>query len=247
MTGQKGGRGVADIVFLLDCTGSMASCIEAVKNNVSSFIQTLTTKDANNTNPVKDWRAAAYGYRDFNFSDSVPFIANPFVRKPEELIAQLATLRAEGGHDEPESALDAIYRLAKLDATSRGEENPTRWRYRSEAARIVVLLTDATFHPVMSLPEAKGGTITDVFNVVNSNRIILIMIAPSMACYDELSAAQRSEYEAIELAAGESPQDALDRFTKDTANFRKVMEQLAKSISASAAVDPVDPTEPIPL
>ena len=39
-------------------------------------------------------------------------------------------------------------------------------------------------------------------------------------------------------ALGGNPQQALVDFTTDTNNFRKVMEALAKTVSASAAVPP---------
>ena len=40
-------KGVVDIVFLLDITGSMEPCINAVKDNIQAFVATLTAKDAN--------------------------------------------------------------------------------------------------------------------------------------------------------------------------------------------------------
>ena len=58
-------KGVVDIVFLLDVTGSMQPCIDALKNNIATFIDALTTKAPNNDNPVKHWRAKAVGYSRF--------------------------------------------------------------------------------------------------------------------------------------------------------------------------------------
>ena len=50
-------KGIADIVFLLDATGSMGPCINAVKSNIKTFVQTLTTPTPNGGAVVKDWRA----------------------------------------------------------------------------------------------------------------------------------------------------------------------------------------------
>ena len=56
-----------------------------------------------------------------------------------------------------------------------------------------------------------------------------------LSAYDQLAAADRSEYHAIPVN-GRSAQDALIEFTKDQANFRKTLEMLAKSVSQSAGV-----------
>src|SRR4029079_15059168 len=48
-------KGIADIVFLLDATGSMGPCINAVKQNVTNFVTTMTTPNPNGGAVVKDW------------------------------------------------------------------------------------------------------------------------------------------------------------------------------------------------
>ena len=109
-TGDAKVKGVADVVFLFDCTGSMAPYIENVKDNVASLI-----KGFNGTPNVKlDWRVRAMGYKDFfvdkdclindfDFTDNADSFANN----------QLARLDADGGGDEKESALDAIWYALK--------------------------------------------------------------------------------------------------------------------------------------
>lgn len=224
-------KGVVDIVFLLDVTGSMQPCIDALKNNIGTFIDTLTTKGPNNESPVRHWRAKAVGYRDFR-TDHNPFADAPFVEDPATLKAQLATLKAEGGGDEPESLLDALHRVATMPVTAKGTQpEADKWRYRSEAARVVVAFTDASYHPTMEQP--KGGTVSDVINALHSNRIILNLFAPEMPCHDELSKADKSDYIAIPTA-GKSPVEALEEFTRDQKNFRKTLEALAKSVSKTA-------------
>lgn len=235
---QSSSKGVVDIVFVLDVTGSMQPCIDALKENIANFIDYLTTKDANNSCPVKEWRAKVIGYRDFRF-DRVPFIDNEFVRSAAELRAQLATMTAEGGEDEPESALDAIFRVSTMGQTDKdAAEDPSKWRYRSAAARVVILFTDAPYHEPMALPEAKGGGISDLFNVITANRIILNIFAPDMPCFDELSKAQKSEYEAIPYDSSdpEGAQKAIADFTKDRVHFTNVLKALAASVSKTAEV-----------
>src|SRR5207302_9145976 len=78
-------KGVADIVFLLDATGSMGPCINAVKQNIKTFVQTFTTPTPNGPAVVKDWRAKVMGYRDLDYTDVPAMVANPFAACVPEL------------------------------------------------------------------------------------------------------------------------------------------------------------------
>ena len=196
-------KGVADIVFVVDISGSMAPCIDALRQNIETFVTSLSSGDANNAAPVKDWRAKVVGYRDIECADSegLPWIVDSqFVRDPAELKSQLATLQANGGGDEPESLLDTLYKVATMEATAKGAQTieNDKWRYRSDAARVVVVFTDASFKETMSIPEAKGGSLQDVANVVMANRIILSVFAPNFEGYDRLSQIDKSEWEVVE-------------------------------------------------
>ncbi|HYW16334.1 MAG TPA: VWA domain-containing protein [Allosphingosinicella sp.] len=231
-------KGVADIVFVVDISGSMAPCIDSLRQNIETFVGSLSSGDANNASPVRDWRARVVGYRDIDAAESegLPWIVeNDFVRDPAELKAQLAGLQANGGGDEPESLLDALFKVATMEATAKGAQSPEagKWRYRSDAARVVVVFTDASFKETMSIPEAKGGSLQDVANMVMANRIILSVFAPNFEGYDRLSQIDKSEWEVVEYE-GLNAQEALQKFTSDQANFRNTLKQLAASVSRSA-------------
>jgi hypothetical protein len=231
-------KGVADIVFVLDISGSMAPCIDALRMNIEAFVDSLSRGDANTAAPVKDWRGKVVGYRDLESAEQegLPWIAdNPFVRDAGALKAQLSTLTAAGGGDEPESLLDALYKVATMEAMPKGSQtmDANKWRYRSEAARVVIVFTDASFKETMGIPEAKGGSLQDVANVVMANRIILSLFAPNFEGYDRLSQIDKSEWEVVEFE-GLNPQEALQKFTSDPANFRNTLKQLAASVSRSA-------------
>ncbi|WP_324808413.1 hypothetical protein SH584_02890 [Sphingomonas sp. LY29] len=231
-------KGVADIVFVVDISGSMAPCIDALRQNIETFVGTLASGDANNAAPVKDWRAKVVGYRDIEAaeSDGLPWIVdNQFVRDPAELKGQLAALQASGGGDEPESLLDTLYKVATMEATAKGAQTVegAKWRYRSDAARVVVVFTDASFKETMSIPEASGGSLQDVANVVMANRVILSIFAPNFEGYDRLSQIDKSEWEVVEYE-GLNAQEALQKFTSDPVNFRNTLKQLAASVSRSA-------------
>ena len=231
-------KGVADVVFLIDVSGSMAPIIDALRKNIEAFVDSLSAGGANNAAPVRDWRGRVVGYRDIEAaaSEGLQWIEDhPFVRDTAALKAQLASLTAQGGGDEPESLLDALYKVATMEATPKGaqSEDPNRWRYRSDAARVVVVFTDASFKETLSIPEAKGGSLQDVANVVMANRIILSLFAPNFEGYDRLSQIDKSEWEVVEYE-GLNAQQALQKFTGDPANFRTTLKQLAASVSRSA-------------
>ena len=231
-------KGVADVVFLIDVSGSMAPIIDALRKNIEAFVDSLSSSGANNAAAVRDWRGKVVGYRDIEAaaSEGIEWIEDhPFVRDTAALKAQLASLTAQGGGDEPESLLDALYKVATMEATPKGSqsEDASKWRYRSDAARVVVVFTDASFKETMSIPEAKGGSLQDVANVVMANRIILSLFAPNFEGYDRLSQIDKSEWEVVEYE-GLNAQQALQKFTGDPANFRTTLKQLAASVSRSA-------------
>ena len=231
-------KGVADVVFLIDVSGSMSPIIDALRKNIETFVDSLNSGDSNNAAPVRDWRGKVVGYRDIEAAqtEGLEWLEDhPFVRDTAALKAQLGSLQAQGGGDEPESLLDALYKVATMEASPKGaqSEDPAKWRYRSDAARVVVVFTDASFKETMSLPEAKGGALQDVANVVMANRIILSLFAPNFEGYDRLSQIDKSEWEVVEYE-GLNAQEALQKFTADPQNFRTTLKQLAASVSRSA-------------
>ena len=232
-------KGVVDICFLLDATGSMQPCINAIKNNITSFIHSLTTPDDNGGVELKNWRACVWGYRDFEYEPKhgrEPLVRNPFTDNAEELKAQLSALVAQGGGDEPESLLDALYEVCRMGKTERGAEpQPDKWRYRSEAARCIIVFTDASFHPNMTL--VPGGALEDVRLLMQQERMRLSLFAPEMECHYDLSVMDRCTYEPIEVPEGSTPVQALKDYTENRDHFAETLKLLAKSVSQSAAGD----------
>lgn len=225
-------KGVVDIVFLLDATGSMSPCIDALKKNIQTFVTGLTSTSESHNSPVKDWRAKVVGFRDYEV-DIEPYVDHPFVRTPQELQRQLAGLIADGGGDEPESLLDGLYQVANMPATPKGAEpRADSWRHKTSAARVVVVFSDASFKEPLANP--KGATFDDVANLVMTNRICLSIFAPEIPCYEKLSEIDKSEWNVV--SGGSTPQESLRLYTADQTNFRETMKQLAKTVSATADV-----------
>lgn len=239
MSSPSSTKGVVDLVFLLDVSGSMQECIDAVKGSIGSFVNTLSSKNANNETPVKEWRIKVCGYRDQESDGDEWFVDNPFVRDVDAIKSQLESqaMQADGGGDEPESLLDALYKIAKMEqAGLQDGEVPDRWRARGAATRVVVFFTDASFKSPMTLPEAAGGGVQDVIAAVMGNRIILCGFVPETEGYMELAAIDRAEINFV-ATSGENPVEALKALSGDAGGFAKLMQQLAKTVSKSAAVE----------
>ena len=229
-------KGIVDLVFLMDATGSLEICIEQVKDNLRGFIEMLTG-GASNQAPVKEWRAKVVGFRDFIY-DPEPLVDNPFTDDPAVLEGQLSTLKAEGGGDIPESLLEGIYHCANMDQTEKGEPlSPDKWRHRSSGARVVVVFTDAPYHETMEQP--KDGTLDDVANACDSNKIILQVFAPEMDCYYSLGEIDKTDCHLFtyDEADEEGPAKALNEFTSEKGNFKETLQALAKTVSQSAQTE----------
>lgn len=254
-------KGVADIVFLLDISGSMQPCLDAVKASIGAFVEALTHPGANNEIPVTDWRIKICGYRDHVSDGPNWFVNAPFSRDLTEIRAHLGApaMAAAGGGDEPESLLDAVYTLATLSAPSPQEEaTGDQWRPRGRAVRALIFFTDATFKTPMTIPEANGGAVQDVVAALMGNRIILCGFVPEWEGYLELGAADKAEIDffatiestpalaglgasgAAGAAASQASVAALILKSADRAQFAKIMAQLAKTVSKSAAVEKID-------
>jgi hypothetical protein len=255
-------KGVADIVVLLDVSGSMQTCIDAVKASVATFIDGLSSVDANNESPIRDWRMKVCGYRDHRHDPSSWFVDNPFVRDTAAVQAQLAAtnMQASGGGDEPESLLDGLFKLAAMEQAGIQEgEDPHKWRPRGSCARCVIFFTDATFSEPMTIPEAAGGGIQDVQTRLMASRIILCGFFPEWEGYDLLGSLdgaafhtvarisdvpalaglgkREPEHRAEHRAAQEAAVAALNAWATDAADFTRIMKQLAKTVQKSAVVE----------
>jgi hypothetical protein len=115
-----------DLAFVIDCTGSMSSYIDAVKRNVKSIVQRVVS-----TNGNLSLRLAVVGYRDIG-DGAKRFEVLDFVPSVTEFENFVGRLVATGGADAPEDIAGAIQQANKLS-----------WQ---QASRIVFLRADAPCH-----------------------------------------------------------------------------------------------------
>ena len=226
-------KGIADIVFLIDISGSMQTCIDALKSNIGVLVEKMVNPGANASAVVTDWRIKVCGYRDASQDGSMWWEEKGFTSDVSQVRADIDTLEADGGGDEPESLLDGLWKLAKMPAAAKGDvADANSWRHYHDAARCVIAFTDASCHMVTSIPEAGGASFDDVAREVMAARLRLSLYAPETDCYQTVSAIDKCEWEMVGSLsdAGEK----MKEFTANTENFKKTMEQLAKSISVSS-------------
>lgn len=251
MTEEKKVKGAADIIILLDVTSGMQYCIDAVNHSVSDFIVSYSSPDANGATPITDWRMKIVGYRDSEADPSDWFVDNPFVSDLGAVRAQLsaANLKASGGGDEPESLLDALMKLAKMDQVSvENPVDPNKWRALSTCARAIIFFTDATFKTTIKIPEATGGTVVDVMSAITQSRIFLTGFCPEWEGYEALAEAESCQIISVTKLVGgaalasfdKSPDEAktaqmasmaaLKAAVADPANFKELLSKLAHNL-----------------
>ena len=236
---------VVDLVFLVDVTGSMSPCIEGLKASIKQFFAHLTDESANAC-AIRDWRAKVVGYRDAAFDAEQWLVDQPFVRTSEEIHAQLDALVAKGGGDEPESLLDALLTVADMGEMGlQDREDPAKWRARGMAARVVVVFTDATYHPEATVEKYAGCGYQDVARKLGEQRVILEVITPVSPAdksvpqetfeqaYEALASADKAEY--CPLRTEDGVAFPFSEIGAHMELFEQFVAQLAKTLSATVA------------
>lgn len=114
------GGNAADIVFALDVTGSMGGIINSVKSNIIEFADSLARSNID------------YQLGLVTFLDYVENIY-PFTKDVQSFQNTIAAQYAHGGGDAPENSLQALL-------------NASQFTFRPTSRRIVVWITDITYH-----------------------------------------------------------------------------------------------------
>lgn len=215
-------KGVADLVFCFDITGSMTEIINSVKENVEKLVEGFATYDPNVT---LDWRARVMGYRDFFEDEEYLVNDRPFVTTVDELREQIAGMEAKEytGGDDPESTLDAIwYASRKSD-------------WRENCHKIVVVFTDDAPKPVneKTLAEISGadGDIEVLAQELNVQHIKLFLWGKKAPDYDSLAKIPRAD-----IVQFENPEEDFKNldFSSLMTTIGKTVSQLASSVEKTA-------------
>lgn len=136
--GSKPGLGAyaVDFVFCIDGSGSMVPMVDEVKRIASSMPHRFVEAMEETGREIEELRAKVIVFRDFE-TDSEALMSSSFFTLPEETEAFqkfTAEIKAYGGGDEPENALEALAAAMNTEWTDKGRNR----------RHIIVLFTDAS-------------------------------------------------------------------------------------------------------
>jgi outer membrane protein OmpA-like peptidoglycan-associated protein len=184
-----------DFVFLVDITGSMQPIINSIRSNITNFTQSLLKRGIN------------YRLGLILFGDDVEKSYNP---TPEvtNFLNWIGTVKAKGGGDVKENALEAL------------ETSATLIKWRDEANKVCVVITDAPFHELGE----DGEGITDqthesIIELMQKNQIRVFTIAPpKLDLYKYISSKTRGANYDIDYSFS----TILDNFSNQLTNLYNI-------------------------
>ncbi|MGF1489318.1 MAG: VWA domain-containing protein [Prochloraceae cyanobacterium] len=196
----------ADIMFVLDCTESMAGEIGAIKDTIVDFAKSIESQGVRA-------RVGLVEFRDRLCNEEqrvLTFNGEVFTSDPTAFRREVAKLKAIGGGDWPESSLDGLM------LALRQPFNPT-------GSKVIVLVTDAPPH----IPDRETNSIDQVIEAIRQRQIDGIYLVmrtqdPESQVYLKLLEATRGL--AFELGTG-------DDFRKRSQDFKGTLMALGKTIS----------------
>ena len=130
-----------DMVFCIDCTGSMDGIIDLVKANALNFYRDVTDAMERKHKYINQLRVRVVAFRDYLADADQAMLVTDFFRLPEEAAdfeACVRSLRADGGGDEPEDGLEALAYAIRSNWDNTGMKR----------RQVIVVWTDAPTHPL---------------------------------------------------------------------------------------------------
>jgi Mg-chelatase subunit ChlD len=202
------GKRRADILFVLDCTGSMQGEIDAIRDAITAFADSIESEGVRARVGLIEFRDRLIGEEHRVLS----FDGQTFTNDPAAFRREVSKLRAKGGGDEPESSLDAVM-LALHQPFAEG------------ANKVIVLVTDASPH----IPDREEKSIEEVVQAIRTvgvHQFYLVFHTqhPKSQIYLKLLEGTRGM--AFELGKG-------DDFRSRSEDFKRTLMSLGKTISSA--------------
>lgn len=97
-----------DLAFLMDCTGSMESWIQAAKNQITKIVDDTIAQHGHDIHI----RVGFVGYRDYE--DNERFVIRDF-HEPAFVLQEIRDVHAQGGHDIAEDIAGGLQHLKDLN------------------------------------------------------------------------------------------------------------------------------------
>eukprot|EP01060_Flectonema_neradi_P005230 TRINITY_DN1346_c0_g3_i1.p1 TRINITY_DN1346_c0_g3~~TRINITY_DN1346_c0_g3_i1.p1 ORF type:complete len:578 (+),score=94.24 TRINITY_DN1346_c0_g3_i1:47-1735(+) len=125
---QPKGKRLIDLVFCMDCTSSMGDFIDEAKRSIKKIVTKVNDTDNSHV------RFGYVAYRDYG--DSFITSCHDFVEDPDDMSKIISLYDAYGGGDGPEAVTPAM-------------DEALHFRFRENAAKVVILIADAPPHGVV--------------------------------------------------------------------------------------------------
>ncbi|MDD3823351.1 MAG: VWA domain-containing protein, partial [Sphaerochaetaceae bacterium] len=174
---------MADIVFVIDTTGSMYGYLDTMVTKAQDFADTLEASDV-------DYRV---GY--VTFGDDIRKGDHERLAPTSDILTfktEIDLITAYGGDDSPENQIDAIdYARAGTSETTSNPagsfQNDMGFLYRDAAIRMFILITDIDYHePGESYSDVLGyypggvaNTVAQEIAKLNATGAVCYVVAPS--------------------------------------------------------------------
>ncbi len=152
-----------DVVFVFDITGSMGDEIEGMVEKSKDFADEISSAGF-------DYRLSLVTFRDEVVRGDYGFTTDV-----SEFKRWLSSLRASGGGDTPEAALDALMYAMRLP-------------FRRDAQKILILITDAPYHHRDDGSGLSSYRPEDVRKMLSRFGFTIYAISPDTADYRNLVA-----------------------------------------------------------
>lgn len=150
----------ADVVFVIDSTGSMGGVIGNVKNNINQFVDILNEQNINVRLGLVTFKDISYdGYYSTNnagwFTDT-----NSFKNR-------LGSVSAFGGGDEPESDVDGLEEARRMD-------------YQLLSKKFIILVTDTYYKEGTRFDTGSDRiTMNREISLLKNDNIVTSVVVPS--------------------------------------------------------------------
>jgi len=219
-------KGIADVVFVIDASGSMKPCINALRANIGTFADSLYANSVDfdlrlefialrvdpteSTFKIESSRSDEVWGDLYLKSDGGQGSSSKFWSNAEDFRKGLERVQV-GADEDSLVALDFALDLP--------------WRTAAACHRIVVLLTDEPVETGFQ-PEVRATMASKLVGKLVDLRIKLFIVGPYSPVFVELSAADGAEFTEIkdeEVGKGLA-----------TTDFRKVLGTITKSISVAS-------------
>ncbi|MBA4064717.1 MAG: hypothetical protein C0501_13580 [Isosphaera sp.] len=198
-----------DVMFVLDCSGSMEPFIAGVKDGIRDFVKEFDARQL-------DGRLGLLAFRDRVFGQEPELLTfkdgSPFTTDTAAFAEKVGRLRCVRNNTEPESALDAT-------VVSAGQP------FRQGATRVLLLITDAP--PLV--PDKETRTVADAVRVLKDKTIDQLHVV--------VRERDREVYADLQKGAAGKFFD-LDR-VRNGEKFATILPELSKAVASVVAAKPV--------